>query len=102
MKGKRILIWLILVLILATLFATNPSESKFKGYLTEKAKKEIKTEDTVEAWIKEIVSGTSARIEGLTTNRKEYYLFSTYEIGLTGNKKHYIGFLNNFVLLNKK
>jgi hypothetical protein len=102
MKGKRNLIWLIIVLILAILFATNPSESKFKKFLTEKAEKENKIDDPVESWIKEIVSGTSARIEGLTTNRKNYYLFSTYKIGLVGDKKLYLGFLNHFMSLSKK
>ena len=102
MKKKRNIIWLILVLIFVLLFATNPSESKFKEFLTEKARKENKTDDPVASWMTEIISGTSARIEGLTTNRKEYYLFSTYEIGLVGDKKVYIGLLNHFALLYRK
>jgi hypothetical protein len=96
---SRNLGWLIPLLIIVILFATNPSESKFKEFLTEKAKKENKTDDPVKGWIDELLSGTSARIEGLTTNRKEYYLFSTYEVGLVGDKKLYVGLLNHFVIL---
>jgi hypothetical protein len=97
MKNKRNLFMLGLVLILVLLFATNPTELRFKKFLNEKAKKEIKTDDPVESWMKEIISGTSARIEGLTTNRKDYYLFSTYEVGLIGAKKRYVGFLIFFI-----
>ena len=68
----------------------------------KKAKAENKTDDPVTSWMNEIVSGTSARIVGLTTNREDYYLFSTYEIGLVGNRKLYMGFLNHFFLLVQK
>jgi len=99
---SRYIVWLVILAVLAVLFATNPTESKFKEFLTEKVRTENKIDDPVESWITEIVSGTSARIEGLTTNRKEYYLFSTYEIGLSGNRKLYLGMLDHFILIVQK
>lgn len=102
MKNKRNLYWLLLILVAIILFATNPSEVQFKEYLKEGARTELKSQETVEGKLSHIVSGAATRLAGLAAKRKEYYLFSTYEITVPGTRYIYIGIFNHFFPIRKK
>jgi hypothetical protein len=102
MKNKRNLYWLLLILAAIILFATNPSEAQFKEYLKEEARTELKSQETVEGKLSQIVSGAATRLAGMATKRKEFYLFSTYEIAVPGTRYAYVGIFNNFFPIRKK
>ena len=46
--------------------------------------------------IKQIFAGTTARLAGMTTVRKDYVIFSTYDISVLADRYTYIGIFNNF------
>jgi len=86
--------WIILLGISLILFSTNPSEARFKEYLKEDFKKQARAEGIG------ILGGPIASLAGLTTIRNDYYLFSTYEISVLGDKYQYLGIFNKFTAIN--
>lgn len=86
--------WIILAVIILILFSTNPSEARFKEFLKEDFKKQAQAEGVG------ILGRPIASLAGLTTIRKDYLLFSTYEISILGNKYQYLGILNHFTEIN--
>lgn len=90
-ETKELIGTVIVILIAIVLFATNPSELQFKNYLKESYKKE--------GAVMELFSGPASFIAGLSTKRKNYYLFSSYTITILGVERVYVGILNNFIEL---
>jgi len=89
----------ILVLTLALLFATNPSEQQFTSFLKEKIREQAKGDETVAGDLTRILSGPAASLAGMGTARKNYYLCSTYEMELPGGEHLYLGILDHFFKL---
>lgn len=89
----------ILVLTLALLFATNPSEQQFTSFLKEKIREQAKGDETVAGDLTRILSGPAASLAGMGTVRKNYYLCSTYEMELPGEEHLYLGILDHFFKL---
>ena len=76
----------LLVLCLGTLFFTNPDMQDFKEYIREESRRMIQ-ENITPPGLAEALSGFGSEIAQSfvddATIRKEYYLFSMYEIDLT-------------------
>jgi len=89
----------ILVLVLALLFATNPSEQQFTSFLKDKIQEQAEGDETMAGDLRRILSGPAALLAGLGTVRKNYYLCSTYELELPGEEHLYLGFLDHFIRL---
>lgn len=89
----------ILVLTLALLFATNPSEQQFTSFLKEKIREQAKGDETVAGDLTRILSGPAASLAGMGTVRKDYFLCSTYEMNLPGEEHLYLGILDHFFKL---
>lgn len=94
-KGYN-LSWPITIVIFLILFATNPTETQFKEFLRNDFKAQAKTQDP----LSELLAGPAARILGLTTVSKNYFLFSTFEISDLDKKSLYVGVLNHFAQIN--
>jgi hypothetical protein len=72
------------------LFSTNPNEAQFKEFLKKDFKEQARTQGVG------ILGGPVASLVGLTTQRKDYLIFSTYEIKILGDSYTYLGILNHF------
>jgi hypothetical protein len=83
-------------LLVIILIATNPKESQLKEHLRTSLKEEAIKEGGFFGAIQELTAAPASWLMNLTTERKNYYLFSIYKTeGLTKNRK-YIGILNTF------
>ncbi len=91
--------WIILVLVIALLFATNPSEQQFTTYLKNKIQEQAEGDESFAGDLKRVLSGPAASLAGMGTVRKDYYLCSTYELGFTGEEHLYLGILDHFFRL---
>lgn len=96
--GKSLLTMIVVVLVLALLYVTNPDEDQFKIHLKEHYKKEAQKDKEL-GEIKEILSGPAAWVVGLTTERKNYWFFSTYTVIVLGEEETYLGVINRFIKL---
>ena len=92
--------WILFVVLLIVLYSTNPSESKFTEYLKTEIIKEAHPQDEFERALFKIFAGPTAYLTGLTTTRTNYYLFSTYEISIFGEKRKYVGIFNHYYEIN--
>jgi hypothetical protein len=93
-----LLTMLMMVLVLALLYVTNPDEDQFKTHLKEHYKKEAQKDKEL-GEIKEILSGPAAWVVGLTTERKNYWFFSSYTVIVLGEEETYLGVINRFIKL---
>ena len=91
--------WIILILAIILLFSTNPSEQQFTSYLKDKTREQAKRDDTFTGDLTRMFSGPAASLAGLGTVRKDYFLCSTYELGLPGEEHLFLGIFYHFVKL---
>ena len=91
--------WIILVLVIVFLFTKNPSEEQFTTYLKERIEKQAKGDETLTGDLTRLFSGPAASLAGLGTVRKEYFLCSTYELGLPGQEHLFLGIFDHFIKL---
>jgi len=91
--------WIILILVIVLLFSTNPSEQQFTSYVKGRIEKEAKGDETLAGDITRLLSGPAASLAGLGTVRKNYFLCSTYELGLPGEEHLFLGIMDNFIKL---
>lgn len=89
----------IFILLLALLYATNPSEQQFTSFLKDKIQEQAEGDETMAGDLKRILSGPAASLAGMGAVRKNYYLCSTYEIELPGDEHLYLGLLDHFIRL---
>ena len=87
---------LISFVLITILFSTNPTEIRFKEFLKNNFKEQARPEGP----FSQIVAGPTASIVGLTTIKKDYIIFSIYEISILGDKYRYLGILNQFIKMN--
>lgn len=90
---------IIFVLLLALLYATNPSEQQFTSFLKENIREQAEGDETIAGDLKRILSGPAASLAGMGTVRKNYYLCSTYDLELPGEEYLYLGILDHFFKL---
>jgi hypothetical protein len=92
---------IVMSLVLVLLFATNPDEQQFKSYLKDRIIEQAKDDESLEGDLTRILSGPAASLAGMVTSRTNYYLFSTYELGMSGDEILYLGILDQFIRLKK-
>lgn len=100
---------ILLLVVAAILFLSNPSRADFREYLKTKTQQQVE-EKTGRGILGRTLSGIgssmlSERAEQLT-ERQNYYVFSTYTIDLDGPDRNeqqwkYLGILKQFVPLQK-
>lgn len=88
------------VLIGAILFATNPIESEFKEYLKEDMIERAEKNNDVSGTLKKMFAEPAAWVMGLTTERTNFYLFSTYTVEVVNETRLYVGVLSFFVRIS--
>ncbi|MDF1559811.1 MAG: hypothetical protein P1P83_06345 [Bacteroidales bacterium] len=91
--------WIILILSLALLFVTNPSEQQFTSFLKDKIQKQAEGDETLTGNLTRLLAGPAASLAGMGAVRKDYYLFSTFQLELPGEESLYLGALDHFVKL---
>jgi len=93
---------IILVLVAALLYVTNPSKEDFSDWT--KARMEERMEESAkENGIQEALSGTLSEIGSavgaMFTEEKNYYLFSIYTVDLGKKEYSYLGVFKVFIPL---
>jgi hypothetical protein len=88
--------WIIFLLVLVLLFATNPSENQFNTYLKNELTEQAEGDETLAGTLKKLLAGPAASIAGLSTVRTDYYLCSTYKISILGEEQLFLGILDHF------
>lgn len=97
--SSRTIGWISLLLIAIIMLATNPSQSDFKDYLKEHAKKEAWKDNDIAGAVSEVFAGPSSWIAGQIADRKNFLFFSWYTINILEEKKHYIGVFSTFIAI---
>ena len=97
--GRSYLGWVTVILLIALLFATNPSEKQFTSFLKDKISEQADGEKTLAGDLKKIFSGPAASLAGLATTRSDYYLCSTYKLTIAGEDHLYLGIFGHFYRL---
>lgn len=100
--------FLLIVLIVIVLIATNPTQADFNSFVEENLKDELpKSKETnwIYETIKKVFPGqskvaVSSTIEAIT-KPMDYYIFSTYEINLSSIELSYIGIAGRFFLIKQ-
>lgn len=99
----------LLFICLGVLFFTNPDIDDFRSYVKEESRRMIQ-EGVTAPGLGDVLSDAGSQIAETfvdnVTKRKEYYLFSTYEIDLTprnGSDKpfRFVGVGGTFINLRK-
>jgi len=90
---------IILILVIALLFVTNPSEQQFTSFLKDKIREQADGDETLTGDLTRILSGPVASLAGMGAVRKDYYLFSTFQLELPGEESLYLGALDHFFKL---
>jgi hypothetical protein len=98
-SGKFPYGWIIVVLVIALLFATNPSEPQFTTFLKNRIQEQAGNDETLAGDLKRLFSGPAASLAGMGTVRTDYFLFSTYKLNITGEESVYLGLLDHFYKL---
>jgi len=88
--------WIIIILLLALLFATNPSEGQFTNYLKDRIKEQIEDDETLSGSLQRMIAGPAASIASAGAERKDYFLFSTYKIRVLDEESLFLGILDHF------
>jgi hypothetical protein len=91
--------WIILILVVALLYATNPSEPQFTSYLKDKIREQADGDETLTGDLQRLLSGPAASLAGMGTVRTDYYLCSVYKMDLPGEDRLYLGMLDHFFKL---
>lgn len=99
----------LIVLCLGILFFTNPDMDDFRSYIKEESRRMIQ-ESANAPGLGDVLSDAGAELAESfvdnVTRRKNYYLFSTYEIDLTPRNRsdkpfRFVGVGGNFINLRK-
>jgi len=91
--------WIILILVIALLFVTNPSEQQFTSFLKDKIQEQAEGDETLAGELTRILSGPAASLAGMGAIRTDYFLCSTYKLELPGEESLYLGILDHFFKL---
>ncbi len=91
--------WIILILVIALFIVTNPSEQQFTSFLKDRIQEQVEGDDTLTGDLTRILAGPAASLAGMGAVRKDYYLFSTFQLELPGEESLYLGALDHFFKL---
>jgi len=68
--------WIIIILLFALLFATNPSEGQFTNYLKDRIKEQIEDDETLSGSLQRMIAGPAASIASAGAQREKIISFS--------------------------
>lgn len=91
--------WIIFVLAIVLLYATNPSEQQFTAYLKDRIRDQAKGDETLGGDLTRLLSGPAASLASLGSVRTDYYLCSVYKLELPGEEHLFLGLLDQFIKL---
>ena len=91
--------FVILILVVALLFATNPDEQQFTSFLKDRIREQVKGDETLGGDLHRLLSGPAASLASIGTIRTDYYLCSVYKMDSTGEDHLYLGILDHFLRL---
>ncbi len=81
------------------LFATNPTEKRFKEYLKTTMETKAHENGKIPGAIMELFSESASWLVDLHAKRNNYLFFSVYTVSIVGEEQKYIGVINNFIKL---
>jgi hypothetical protein len=86
----------------AILFATNPGEKQFRDFIKEDVVKKTGEQSELAKEVIKVLAGESSWINGLETERKNFYLLSLYSVRADEDSEElrYIGVLSHFFKLD--
>lgn len=99
---KKPLAWVLVLVLLIGLYATNPTKTEFKEYANEYIKNEVKsagvTSDSFIDSLLGIISGYIAeKAVDIAVTRDNYYLFSIYKIEGAELNYKFLGIFRKFI-----
>jgi hypothetical protein len=104
-KNKKVIIPIVILLIVLTLYATNPTKEDFKDYANNTIASEIQnagvTANTFIDSLISIISGNIAeKAADIMYSRNNYYLFSIYQVQGIDFDYKYLGIFRLFMPIN--
>ncbi len=97
---KNLFISILVLLLIAGLYLTNPTKEDFVDYITHKI--ENKEQTGLEQILKSLFSRPLAKILTSNTKVEDYQLFSFYTIKLGDNQRKYLGIFDGFYKIAEK
>ena len=94
---------IIILLAAGILYTTNPDSDDFSDHIRDRIQERIEKESDVGSKLGELGAGITAILAENVTTRKDYLLFSTYEIMLDEEEDarwKYVGIASQFVQLD--
>lgn len=89
--------WIIFIIVIVLLYATNPSEQQFTFFLKDKIREQAEGDETLAGDLTRLLSGPAASLASLGSVRTDYYLCSVYKIELPGEEHIFLGVLDQFI-----
>ncbi|MDI9312415.1 MAG: hypothetical protein QM535_19550 [Limnohabitans sp.] len=100
MNTSKKMTWtLITIAFLTILYSTNPKEYQLKMHIQNTLKEEAINKGGIEGAFQEIFSGPQSWLMGLTTEKKDLYIFSLYTVDGFNQQHKYLGIMGNFIEL---
>jgi hypothetical protein len=96
-SGRFPIGWIVFILVILLLYATNPSEQQFTSYLKDKIREQAEGDETLAGDLTRLLSGPAASLAGVGSVRTDYYLCSVYKLELPGEEGTYLGLLDQFI-----
>lgn len=105
MRRKTLIIFIVFIMLIG-LFIANPTKEDFNDFASSFIQEEVKNANiTSSKLIDGLLGILSGKIAGATVDkafiRKNYYLFSIYELELFEINYRFVGILNSFIPLKK-
>ena len=96
---------IIIILLGALMYATNPTQVEFEAYYSSKLEKIIEVEqEKSDGFFSKISSNMKNRAKKVsalnTVERKDYFIFSLYNANVLGTKVNYIGVFKKFFVIS--
>jgi hypothetical protein len=102
---KKPLLWVIILIVLLGLYATNPTKTEFKEYAKEQIKQEVQnsgaaTKSFMDSILLMISGYVAEKAVDTVVTRDNYYLFSIYSVKGKESKYKFLGIFRSFIPVN--
>lgn len=95
----------ILIVLLAGLYFFNPTREDFKQFVEDRLEEKMQ-EEGIEGELGDLLSGGASKLAAgvvdKMTERKDFLLFSIYEIPMSDEEYKYLGIFKIFIPLQEK
>lgn len=98
---KVTIVVIVLIVLLGLLAFTNPSMDDFQNHVRQSILKESRRGDapSMEQVFGSLLGGFAGSLIASQTVRTDYFIFSTYEVGLGAKRMRTVGVFRNFFVL---